>query len=215
MWYLSFGFIGVFIAYIACGYSICYPTSYRAFIPKKYDKEYKEYERLCKKNLGKVVYARVLTQEEKAGINEVIKNNKHKYLLQAHYVRISENIYEIRRTIYVDYFLRTGKETANLDDAINEELLQLKNPDFVVYQSIATYIYDTNWREIMPLSKGGEFFARFEKTMSKESQAYSLKDFADKILSQTQNIGDKKDIFISEDNISFGRPDFIYPLISY
>ena len=66
----------------------------------------------------------------------------------------------------------------------------------------------------MPLSKGGQFSAKFEKTMSKESQAYSLKDFADKILSQTQNIGDKKDIFISEDNISFGRPDLLSPLLS-
>lgn len=215
MWYLSFGFIGVFIAYIACGYSIYYPTSYRAFIPKKYDKEYKKYERLCKENLGKVAYARALTQKEKMGINEVIKNNKHKYLVQAHYAKISENVYEVRRTVYVDYFLRNGKKTANLDDAINEELRRLKNPNFVVYQSIAAYIYDTNWREIMPLSKGSQFLARFEKTMSKESQAYSLNEFMDKILNQKHAIGDKKDIFISNDDISLGRPDFIYPLESY
>ncbi|RDU58893.1 hypothetical protein CQA53_11765, partial [Helicobacter didelphidarum] len=32
--------------------------SYRAFIPKQWDSEYKEYERLCKENIGKVVYAR-------------------------------------------------------------------------------------------------------------------------------------------------------------
>ncbi|HEB9343433.1 TPA: hypothetical protein RZK37_001751 [Campylobacter coli] len=35
-----------------------YPTSYRAFIPKSLDSEYKEFERLCKEEVGKVVYAR-------------------------------------------------------------------------------------------------------------------------------------------------------------
>ena len=35
-----------------------YPTSYRAFIPKSLDSEYKEFERLCKEEIGKVVYAR-------------------------------------------------------------------------------------------------------------------------------------------------------------
>ncbi|WP_300718700.1 hypothetical protein [Helicobacter sp. UBA3407] len=35
-----------------------YPTSYRAFIPKALDSEYKEYQRLCKEEIGKVVYAR-------------------------------------------------------------------------------------------------------------------------------------------------------------
>ena len=37
----------------------CYtPTSYRAFIPKSLDSEYKEYERLCKEEVGQVLYAK-------------------------------------------------------------------------------------------------------------------------------------------------------------
>lgn len=35
-----------------------YPTSYHAFIPKALDSEYKEYERLCQEEIGKVLYAR-------------------------------------------------------------------------------------------------------------------------------------------------------------
>ncbi len=39
-------------------YGFYYPTSYRAFIPKYLDSEHKEFERLCKEEMGKVVYAR-------------------------------------------------------------------------------------------------------------------------------------------------------------
>lgn len=35
-----------------------YPISYRAFIPKALDSEYKEYERLCKEEVGQVLYAK-------------------------------------------------------------------------------------------------------------------------------------------------------------
>ncbi|RDU60846.1 hypothetical protein CQA53_10685 [Helicobacter didelphidarum] len=54
----SLGFFGILVVLLASGCSIYYPTSYRAFIPKQWDSEYKEYERLCKENIGKVVYAR-------------------------------------------------------------------------------------------------------------------------------------------------------------
>ena len=50
------GILGILLCLSAC--SICYPTSYRAFIPKSLDSEYKEFERLCKEEIGKVVYAR-------------------------------------------------------------------------------------------------------------------------------------------------------------
>ncbi|WP_334088709.1 hypothetical protein [Helicobacter typhlonius] len=39
-----------------------YPTSYRAFIPKALDSEYKEYERLCEISQKGIVYSRPLPQ---------------------------------------------------------------------------------------------------------------------------------------------------------
>ncbi|RDU59793.1 hypothetical protein CQA53_11225, partial [Helicobacter didelphidarum] len=63
--YISLGFFGILVVLLASGCSIYYPTSYRAFIPKQWDSEYKEYERLCKENIGKVVYARPITQDER------------------------------------------------------------------------------------------------------------------------------------------------------
>lgn len=38
--------LGILLCLFAC--SVYYPTSYRAFIPKERDSEYKEYEKLCK-----------------------------------------------------------------------------------------------------------------------------------------------------------------------
>ena len=58
MLYIALGIFIIFFVYLASGCSIYYPTSYRAFIPKSLDSEYKEYERLCKEEVGKVVYAR-------------------------------------------------------------------------------------------------------------------------------------------------------------
>ena len=52
------GILTISIVFIVSGCSIYYPTSYRAFIPKQWDSEYKEYQRLCKEEVGKVVYAR-------------------------------------------------------------------------------------------------------------------------------------------------------------
>ena len=52
--FLCFGILIVFFMIKGCSY----PTSYRAFIPKALDSEYKEYQRLCKEEINKVVYAR-------------------------------------------------------------------------------------------------------------------------------------------------------------
>ena len=58
MLYIIAGIVVLLFVYLASGCSIYYPTSYRAFIPKQWDSEYKEYERLCKEEVGKVIYAR-------------------------------------------------------------------------------------------------------------------------------------------------------------
>ena len=57
MIYILLGIFGILIAFFMIK-GCAYPTSYRAFIPKALDSEYKEYERLCKEEIGKVVYAR-------------------------------------------------------------------------------------------------------------------------------------------------------------
>ncbi|TKX33252.1 hypothetical protein [Campylobacter taeniopygiae] len=47
-----------------------YPTSYRAFIPKSLDSEYKEFEKFSQQELGRVLYARPLTEIEKNNLNK-------------------------------------------------------------------------------------------------------------------------------------------------
>lgn len=61
--FIILGILGILMAIFINGCS--YPTSYRAFIPKSLDSEYKEYERLCKEEVGKVVYARPVPKETK------------------------------------------------------------------------------------------------------------------------------------------------------
>ncbi len=57
MIYIISGIFGILIVFFMIK-GCAYPTSYRAFIPKALDSEYKEYQRLCKEEIGKVVYAR-------------------------------------------------------------------------------------------------------------------------------------------------------------
>lgn len=56
MLYLAIFGIILLLVFIVNGCS--YPTSYKAFIPKALDSDYKEYQRLCKEEIGKVIYAR-------------------------------------------------------------------------------------------------------------------------------------------------------------
>ena len=48
------------VIFIASGCSVYYPTSYRAFIPKQWDSEYKEYQRLCSQK--GIIYSRPIPQ---------------------------------------------------------------------------------------------------------------------------------------------------------
>ena len=57
MIYIVSGIFGILIVFFMIK-GCSYPTSYRAFIPKALDSEYKEYQRLCKEEIGKVLYAR-------------------------------------------------------------------------------------------------------------------------------------------------------------
>lgn len=113
MFYIVLGMFMIFFVYLASGCSIYYPTSYRAFIPKQWDSEYKEYERLCKENIGKVVYARPITQEEKATLIQGIRDKL-----------IESEKREIRRKIPItDESLLTIKKEKNIDE-ITPELWQ-------------------------------------------------------------------------------------------
>ena len=52
--FIILGILGILVAIFFIN-GCSYPTSYRAFIPKSLDSEYKEFERLCKEEIGKVV----------------------------------------------------------------------------------------------------------------------------------------------------------------
>lgn len=54
--YLAIFSIIFLLIFIVNGCS--YPTNYKAFVPKALDSDYKEYQRLCKEEIGKVIYAR-------------------------------------------------------------------------------------------------------------------------------------------------------------
>ncbi|WP_194146018.1 hypothetical protein [Helicobacter bilis] len=55
----------ILFVYLASGCSIYYPTSSKAFIPKSLDSEYKEFKKFSQQELGRVLYARPLTEIEK------------------------------------------------------------------------------------------------------------------------------------------------------
>lgn len=62
MFYIVLGMFMILFVYLASGCSIYYPTSYRAFIPKGLDSEYKEYERLCEASKKGIIYSRPIPQ---------------------------------------------------------------------------------------------------------------------------------------------------------
>ena len=70
MFYIVLGMFMILFVYLASGCSIYYPTSYRAFIPKSLDSEYKEFKKFSRQELGRVLYARPLTEIEKNNLDE-------------------------------------------------------------------------------------------------------------------------------------------------
>lgn len=62
MFYIVLGMFMILFVYLASGCSIYYPTSPRAFIPKQWDSEYKEYERLCEASKKGIIYSRPIPQ---------------------------------------------------------------------------------------------------------------------------------------------------------
>lgn len=101
------------VIFIASGCSVYYPTSYRAFIPRILDSDYKEYQRLCKEEIGKVVYARPLTQNERATLIQEIRGK----LIESEKTKISKKIKD-------DIFQATAKEkNINIGDIITAKLL--------------------------------------------------------------------------------------------
>lgn len=62
MLHIIAGIVVLLFVYLASGCSIYYPTSYRAFIPKGLDSEYKEYERLCEASKKGIIYSRPIPQ---------------------------------------------------------------------------------------------------------------------------------------------------------
>ena len=104
------------VLFIASGCAVYYPTSYRAFIPKQWDSEYKEYERLCRENIGKVVYAREIKLTE----------NTEALLLYPMYIKIGE---------FIEIELMGITTIINKDD----------NTKRISYLYIGGFTYYTGW----------------------------------------------------------------------
>ncbi|RDU59031.1 hypothetical protein [Helicobacter sp. MIT 14-3879] len=174
MIYIILAIFGFFILYVICGGHIYYPTSYRAFIPKQWDSEYKEYQKLCKENIGRVVYARVITQKEREEMEEILKTHITSWLCRVYYIPINKNIYELRYTLYT-----------------------LKNnTDSIAYQQIVGYHFNRNWTEFIFFTKGSPIDEKFYKT---EMRDYNIQDdiFLNRVFNNQQNIGIKEDININ------------------
>lgn len=62
IFYIMLGICMILFVYLVSGCSLYYPTSYRAFIPKQWDSEYKEYERLCEASKKGIIYSRPIPQ---------------------------------------------------------------------------------------------------------------------------------------------------------
>ncbi|WP_334088670.1 hypothetical protein [Helicobacter typhlonius] len=105
-----------------------YPTSYRAFIPKALDSEYKEYQRLCKEEIGKVVYARPITQEEFEKMKALNAKKIGYYFFSFKYILVSKSIYEYRMSIHKDFQPYPKHEISR-----------------IVYQMVISYAYDRYW----------------------------------------------------------------------
>ena len=98
--------IGVLVAiFLFNQCSIYYPTSSKAFIPKSLDSEYKEFKKFSQQELGRVLYARPLTEIEKNNLNKdgssICSNRygiKHKNMDM--FVGV-EFMYLKRRVIYI------------------------------------------------------------------------------------------------------------------
>lgn len=140
MWVVAFGLFGILLTLFALN-GCDYPTSYKAFVHRSMDSDYKEYERLCKENLGKVVYAR-------ARQNLTTNNIKTKSFMwflpnkqivpqvvvlsdsstaRAFYIKIIGFHYDtLWNKFYPELFIMPHSETkylycgANLEDSINE-----------------------------------------------------------------------------------------------
>ncbi len=171
--YIFLAIIGIFILYVMCGGSIYYPTSYRAFIPKALDSEYKEYERLCKEEIGKVVYARPITQEEFEKM-KALHNAKVEYYFSSKYVLISKSIYEYRMSLHKDFQPYPEHEASS-----------------IVYQMILSYAYDRYWTEFILFTKGSPISEKFLKCGIKIPEQVSFLTMAFK---EQHNIGAKSDV---------------------
>lgn len=105
MFYIVLGMFMILFVYLASGCSIYYPTSYRAFIPKSLDSEYKEFKKFSRQELGRVLYARPLTEIEKNNLNKngfYIRTNRYgiKHKNMDMFVGV-EFIYLKTRVIYI------------------------------------------------------------------------------------------------------------------
>ena len=69
------------VIFIASGCSVPYPASKRAFMPNFLDPQYKEFKKLSQKEIGRVLYARPLTETEKSNLKDGFERRIDRYAI--------------------------------------------------------------------------------------------------------------------------------------
>ena len=134
--YILLGIFGILITFFMIK-GCSYPTSYRAFIPKALDSEYKEYERLCEISQKGIVYSRPLPQY----IQDYYTLQEKKTLRQD--VRIKSFWHSITHDMVTDTFVEgNSSQIALAVEKINKkDNLSIKK-DFIL---LKPYIYQLSF----------------------------------------------------------------------
>ena len=137
MFYIVLGMFMILFVYLVSGCSLYYPTSYRAFIPKSLDSEYKEYERLCKEEVGKVIYARPVWEGVKL---ENLDSRYRKFYKLSNNISVEIGTVDSPQLIYIfisgfRYYTNWTRKSFSMHDDSKE------------YISCQPLLYGKDWEE--------------------------------------------------------------------
>lgn len=191
--YIVLSIFGVLIVFFLTKGCV-YPTSYRAFIPKALDSEYKEYQRLCKEEINKVLYAR--PAREGARVEDM--SSGFLYFLVSDSIRLSiVSVSDEKKIIYIytqafryytnwskTYFVkgdvreyiqcRPFKDLQEEYDII--EKIASKNKEYIGDEMIIKEFYRLDWMSYSDLQKYHSQVFK-EAIDTKSSHYIDLKEF--------------------------------------
>ena len=162
MLYIVLGIFIIFFVSLASGCSIYYPTSYRAFIPKSLDSQYKEYERLCKEEVGKVIYARPVWEGVKL---ENLDSRYRKFYKLSNNISVEIGTVDSPQLIYIfisgfRYYTNWTRKSFSMHDDSKE------------YISCKPLLYGKDWEEETLIIKKMAFNNKEYISTEKEYKEY-------------------------------------------